>query len=167
MDVRAGVGPARTGIPPGIGERTDFGSPRPRFRPAAGCQGSQAAPAGEGSGAYCGRTGQMPRQRTNYSKITYAVPDDFAQRLKRFKEESGLSWLEIARRLGTYRHPVWRWVEGRVRPNVMHMMALLEVASDPGPRTHIHRVKRPATTDPETQKGPHTTASHICVGDAL
>ena len=38
----------------------------------------------------------MPRQRTHHSRITYVFPDDFPQRLKRFKEESGLSWAEIA-----------------------------------------------------------------------
>ena len=46
----------------------------------------------------------MPRQRTHYSRRTYVIPDNFPQRLRRFQEESGLSWSEIARRLGTY-HP--------------------------------------------------------------
>ena len=40
----------------------------------------------------------MPRQR---NRITYALPGDFPQRLKRFQEEPGLSWSETARRLGT------------------------------------------------------------------
>ena len=70
----------------------------------------------------------MPRQRTNYRRRTYDFPDDFPERLRRFQEESGLSWSEIARRIGTYRHTVWRWTEGKVRPNVKHMMALLELA---------------------------------------
>ena len=47
----------------------------------------------------------MPRQRTHHSRITHVVPADFPERLRRFKEESGLSWSEIARRLGTYRTP--------------------------------------------------------------
>ena len=47
----------------------------------------------------------MPRQRTNYRRSTYVFPDDFPQRLRRFKEESDLSWSEISRRLGTYRTP--------------------------------------------------------------
>ena len=59
-------------------------------------------------------------------------PGDFPERLRRFQEESGLSWSEIARRIGTYRHTVWRWAEGRVRPNVKHMMALLELANELG-----------------------------------
>ena len=65
----------------------------------------------------------MPRQRTDHSRIVYVFPDDFPQRLVRFQEESGLSWSETARRIGTYRPTVWRWPEGRVRPNVKHMMA--------------------------------------------
>ena len=51
---------------------------------------------------------------------------------ERFKEESGLSWSEIARRLGTYRHTVWRWTKSGVRPNAQHMMALLDLADDLG-----------------------------------
>ena len=70
----------------------------------------------------------MPRQRTNYRRRT----DDFPERLVRFQEESGLSWSEIARRIETSCHTVWRWTEGRVRPNVKHMLALLELAKDLG-----------------------------------
>ena len=39
----------------------------------------------------------MPRQRINHGRIVYVMPDDFPQRLGRLKEESGLSWAEIAR----------------------------------------------------------------------
>ena len=46
----------------------------------------------------------MPRQRINYNRITYQFPGDFPQRLERFQKESGLSWAEIARRIGTYPH---------------------------------------------------------------
>ena len=74
----------------------------------------------------------MPRQRTNYSRRTYVIPDNFPQRLRRFQEESGLSWSEIARRLGTYRHTVGRWADGGVRPNQHHMRALLDLADDFG-----------------------------------
>ena len=41
----------------------------------------------------------MPRQRTDHSRITYVFPDDFPQCLERFKEESGLSWAELAQDL--------------------------------------------------------------------
>ena len=32
----------------------------------------------------------MPRRRINYVRDTYVFPEDFPQRLVRFKEESGL-----------------------------------------------------------------------------
>ena len=39
-----------------------------------------------------------PRQRIHHSRKTYDFPDDFPQRLVRFKEESGLLWAELNRR---------------------------------------------------------------------
>ena len=74
----------------------------------------------------------MPRQRTHYSRRTYVVSDDFQEQLRRFQEESGLSWSEIARRLGTYRHTVGRWWKAGVQPNQHHMKALLALADDFG-----------------------------------
>ena len=74
----------------------------------------------------------MPRQRTDHSGETHPFPEDFPERLKRFQEESGLSWSEIARRLGTYRVNVWRWATGRAWPNYQHRRALLELAEDLG-----------------------------------
>ena len=70
----------------------------------------------------------MPRQRNRYNRRTYAFPAEFPQPLQRLQEESGLSWSEIARRLETYRHTVWRWAGGGVRPNHQHRKALLELA---------------------------------------
>ena len=74
----------------------------------------------------------MPRQLMDHKRKTFVFPADFPERLRRFQKESGLSWSEIARRLGTFRHTLWRWAEGRVRPNAEHMMALLELAEDVG-----------------------------------
>ena len=74
----------------------------------------------------------MPRQCNNYFRDVYDFPDDFPERLRRFQAESGLSWSEIARRLGTYRSTVGRWKEGRGRPNTEHMMALLDLAESLG-----------------------------------
>ena len=51
----------------------------------------------------------MLRQRIHYRRRTPDFPNDLPERLKRFQEESGLSWSEIARRLGTYLHTVKRW----------------------------------------------------------
>ena len=63
---------------------------------------------------------------------TYVIPDDFQEQLRRFQEESALSWSGIARRLETYRHTVWRWCTAGVRPNQHHMKALLDLADDFG-----------------------------------
>ena len=70
----------------------------------------------------------MPRQRTYYSRRTYDFPKDFPERLKRFKEESGLTWAELNRRLGTHPQTIRRWRKGLVRPSMRHMMALLDLA---------------------------------------
>ena len=45
-----------------------------------------------------GRTGSMPRQRTDHSRIVHVLPNDFPQRLVRFREVSRMPWAEIARR---------------------------------------------------------------------
>ena len=74
----------------------------------------------------------MPRRRTQYNRITYEFPDDFPERLKRFQEESGLSWSEIARRLRTYPLTIRRWRYKGVRPNLAHQTALLDLADDLG-----------------------------------
>ena len=72
----------------------------------------------------------MPRQRIDHSRRTYEFPDDFSQRLVRFKEESGLPWAELNRRLSTHPETVRRWKKGRSRPSTGHMMALLALAGD-------------------------------------
>ena len=71
----------------------------------------------------------MPRHRTHNGRTVYVFPDDFPERLERFKEESGLSWAEIARRVGTSVLNLRRWREG-VRPHWRHLAALLELAED-------------------------------------
>ena len=74
----------------------------------------------------------MPRQRTHHSRETYEVPDDFPERLERFKEESGLTWAELNRRLGTHPYTMRRWVLGRARPSTRYMMVLLALAGELG-----------------------------------
>ena len=59
---------------------------------------------------------------------TYEVPGDFPERLERFKEKSGLSWAEIARRLDVHHETLRRWRKGRARPSMRNMMALVAVA---------------------------------------
>jgi len=74
----------------------------------------------------------MPRQRTNNSRRVYVLPDDFPRRLKRFREESGLSWAEMARRIETYPLTIRRWRHDGVRPTHRHQMALLDLAESLG-----------------------------------
>ncbi len=74
----------------------------------------------------------MPRQHTHHHRMTYVFPDDFPQRLKRFKKESGLSWAEIARRLGTSPLNLRRWKDKGVRPHFRHLVALLKLAEELG-----------------------------------
>ena len=74
----------------------------------------------------------MPKQRTHHSRITYVFPDDFPQRLKRFKEESGLPWAELDRRLGIDPETRRRWRDKGVRPSTQHYAALLVVADSLG-----------------------------------
>ena len=69
----------------------------------------------------------MPRQRIHHRRDTLDFPVDFPERLRRFQEESQMSWSEIARRLETYRNVVWRWKVGLPSPNKQHRKALLEL----------------------------------------
>ena len=80
----------------------------------------------------------MPRQRTHHSRITHVFLSDFPQRLKRFQRESGLSWAEIARRLGADRETVRRWRKKGVLPSTRHYAALLALADSFG-LGHIFR----------------------------
>ena len=74
----------------------------------------------------------MPRQRIPHRRRVYLFPNDFPERLKLLKEESGLSWAEIARRLGVDPLTVRRWWKYGVRPSFRHQMALLKLADDLG-----------------------------------
>ena len=73
----------------------------------------------------------MPRHRNHNSRMVYLFPHDFPQRLERFQRESGLTWAEIARRVGTSYLNLRRWRNG-VRPHWRHLAALLELAEDLG-----------------------------------
>ena len=73
----------------------------------------------------------MPRHRVHNSRMVYVFPNDFPERLERFQRESGLSWAEIARRVGTSDLNLRRWRQG-VRPHWRHLAALLELAEDLG-----------------------------------
>ena len=75
----------------------------------------------------------MPRQRTHHRSVSYYVySDDFPQALENFKEASGLSWAEIARRLGTSVMTIWRWRCDGIRPNFRNLLAFQELAKSMG-----------------------------------
>ncbi|MCY4582735.1 MAG: helix-turn-helix domain-containing protein [Chloroflexi bacterium] len=73
----------------------------------------------------------MPRQRLTHRRAVHVFPEDFAESLERIREASGLSWNELARRLGTSPLTVRRWRQG-VRPNAQHLFAIMNVAADLG-----------------------------------
>ena len=74
----------------------------------------------------------MPRQRIDHSRIVYAFPEDFPQRLKRFQQESGLPWAELDRRLGIDPETRRRWRDKGVRPSTRHYAALVKLADSLG-----------------------------------
>ena len=73
----------------------------------------------------------MPRQRTRYPRPAHVLPDDFPKRLERFKEVSGLSWRELARRLRISSVTLWRWRKG-VKPHPRLLKALHDLADELG-----------------------------------
>ena len=74
----------------------------------------------------------MPRQRIHHSRVTYESPSYFPERLVRFKEESGLPWAELNRRLGVDSETTRRWRAGRGLPSMRNLMALLVLANSLG-----------------------------------
>ena len=73
----------------------------------------------------------MGRQQRVYRIEPPRFPEDFPQRLERFKEASGLSWRELARRLRIDIRIVNRWRNGS-RPDSANLMALFILASGLG-----------------------------------
>ena len=58
-------------------------------------------------------------------------PRDFPARLQIFKEASGLSWRELARRLGVSPHRIRCWRTGTV-PGSTHLFFLMQLADELG-----------------------------------
>lgn len=74
----------------------------------------------------------MPSHRTSEGSSTYEVPGDFTERLERFKDESGLTWAELNRQVGTHPQTMRRWRKGETRPSTRHVFALLDLADSMG-----------------------------------
>ena len=59
-------------------------------------------------------------------------PKDFPRALERFKEASGMTWEEIAWRLGTTAATLWRWRNAGIRPSAHYLLALQDLAESLG-----------------------------------
>ena len=69
----------------------------------------------------------MGRQRRIHQAVYHEFPQDFPQRLERFKEETGLTWNALARRLGVNPYRLREWRRGIV-PDSTHLFFLLTLA---------------------------------------
>ena len=73
----------------------------------------------------------MGRQRWVYRLEPPRFPEEFPQRLERFKEISGLSWRALARELCVDIRLVKRWRKG-ARPDSPNLIALFSLAAEMG-----------------------------------
>ena len=74
----------------------------------------------------------MPRKHKDHRRGFYEFPDNFSECLERFKEASGLSWSELARRLGTSPLTIRRWRKKGVQPSAHYLLALQDLAEELG-----------------------------------
>lgn len=70
-------------------------------------------------------------QEWNYRVERPEFPPDFAQRLERLREASGLSWRALARELRVRVRVIHRWRAGGA-PSAAHLVRLLEFADERG-----------------------------------
>ena len=75
----------------------------------------------------------MGRQRRIHRPVYHEFPREFPQRLERFKEESGLTWNGLARRLGVNPYRLREWRRGTV-PDSTNLFILLALAERLGLR---------------------------------
>ncbi|MYC37994.1 MAG: helix-turn-helix transcriptional regulator [Chloroflexi bacterium] len=73
----------------------------------------------------------MGHQQRVYRIEPPRFPEDFPQRLEKFKDASGMSWRELARRLRIDIRLVGRWRQG-TRPDSANLMALFSMAAGLG-----------------------------------
>ena len=79
----------------------------------------------------------MGVQQRVYRPVDFEFPKDFPERLKLFKEASGLSWKSLARLLGVRPYRLWQWRERGVAPGPAHLFLLLTIAESMGLRDGI------------------------------
>ena len=73
----------------------------------------------------------MGHQQRVYRIEPPRFPEDFPRRLERFKDASGMSWRELARRLRIDIRLVGRWRQG-TRPDSANLIALFSMAAGLG-----------------------------------
>ena len=87
-----------------------------------------------------GRTGRTGRSETpchasariTGASATTSTPTTSPRPWRTSREASGLSWAEIARRLGTSVMTLWRWRYDGIRPNFRNLLAFQELAKSMG-----------------------------------
>ena len=79
----------------------------------------------------------MGVQQRVYRPVDFQFPKDFPERLKLFKEASGLSWKSLARLLGVRPYRLWQWRERGVAPSPAPLFLLLTIAESMGVRDGI------------------------------
>ena len=96
----------------------------------------------------------MGTQRMVHRPFEFEFPPDFADRLTRFKEASGLSWRAIARMLGVDPSRLRQWRNKGVLPNLDHFCLLLLIAERMGLREVLlwHELDLPEDFDPEAMR---------------
>ena len=70
----------------------------------------------------------MSRQSIHHSRATIGLPDDFPERLKRFRGAFPDFLGRVGSPSGTHPLTIRRWIEGKSLPNAQHVLALLDVA---------------------------------------
>ena len=79
----------------------------------------------------------MGVQQRVYRPVDFEFPKDFPERLKLFKEASGLSWKALARLLGVRPYRLWQWREMGGAGGHAHLFLLLTIAESMGLRDGI------------------------------
>ena len=65
-----------------------------------------------------------------YLREVPEFPPDFPERLERLKQLSGLSWRQIAFRLGTDTGVIREWRAGKRQPSTLHLFSLFRLAAN-------------------------------------
>ena len=79
----------------------------------------------------------MGVQRNIHRPVNFVFPEDFPERLVRFKQASGLSWRSLARLLGVSTHRLREWRFKGVIPGPAHLFYLLTLAESMGLRDKV------------------------------